>query len=536
MTDAEKKAAADGYRIREQVDQIASRMFGIIADCFPVAAASDEFVYFPQVLNPRTRWDSWDRFCAEGVHDAVAMLQAETAALKRLRADEAAAGEADAQTRIDISQLLDTVETLVEQLVVIRAWEMQPTWHLTLVCVGLAEALESADPDAVRRRVAGLAEYMDQASAALRQVPSLFRDLGLEMAAATRRFLTGLLPKQPGLDSAVAALDRFEATLAGLTVRRSFRLSRDRFARVVHGHLQFRLDGRELEDLLDREVREMRERIETIAGRSLTAAGLEEAIQRLPQPPAHDGGLLHLYEQEVGRLARHCVQQGLVAKELAAQCPVRVQPVPYYLSAIRAASSYSIPARHPPTGGVFSVINAEKPNEVHKVYQREYRMLIAHETYPGHHMLDVHRWSLPRPIRRVIERPFFYEGWACFAEEIIRLTGYLHTPADRLLLARRRLWRAIRGQVDLGLQSGQLDLTSAARRLTAIGMNPQDARSAVRKYPLNPGYQSCYTAGIRRFLDLHDRYGGKGLPAFVATVLRQGEIGFEHLEEVLARG
>jgi uncharacterized protein (DUF885 family) len=182
---------------------------------------------------------------------------------------------------------------------------------------------------------------------------------------------------------------------------------------------------------------------------------------------------------------------------------------------------------------VFYVINAEQPGERNKKYQREYRMLIAHETFPGHHMLDVHRWSLPHPIRRVIERPLFYEGWACFAEEVIRLTGYLHTPADRLLLARRRLWRAIRGQVDLGLQSGQLDLESAALRLTATGINPQDALSAARKYPLNPGYQSCYTAGIRRFLGIHDRYGAIGLPEFVATVLGQGEIGFEDLEKVL---
>jgi uncharacterized protein (DUF885 family) len=163
-------------------------------------------------------------------------------------------------------------------------------------------------------------------------------------------------------------------------------------------------------------------------------------------------------------------------------------------------------------------------------------MLVAHETYPGHHLLDVHRWSLPKQIRRVVERPLFYEGWACFAEELIRRTGYLHTPQDRWLLARRRLWRAIRGQVDLGLQTGRLDLSSAARRLAETGMNLDDARSAVRKYPLNPGYQSCYTAGVRGFLDLYERYGRSNLPSFVATVLGQGEIGFENLEKVFTLG
>ncbi len=535
MVKAEQSTTADSSRVRHQVDRIASRIFGIIADCFPVAAASDEFGYLPQVLSPRTRWDSWDRFYPEGVQDAVTRLRVEAAAMGRLVPGKEAAGTADLETRIDVSHILDTVETLIEQLTVIRAWENQPTWHLTLIGVGLSEALESGDPAAPRRRAAGLAEFIDRASVTLRRVPELFRDLGLEMAAGTRRFLTGLQTKLPELHPALSALDRLEATLSGLPVHSRFRLSRDHFERVIQMHLQLRLDSRELEMLLDQEAREMHERLEEIAGVRLTAAGLERAIERLPPPQAPEGGLLRLYEGEVARLARHCVAEGLVAEDLAAQCPVQVKPVPAYLSAIRAASSYSIPARHPPAGGGFYVINAERPDELYKTYQREYRMLIAHETYPGHHMLDVHRWNLPQPIRRVIERPLFYEGWACFAEEIIRLTGYLHTPADRLLLARRRLWRAIRGQVDLGLQSGRLSLASAARRLAAAGMNPQDAVSAVRKYPLNPGYQTCYTAGIRRFLDLYARYGGKGLRRFVAIVLGQGEIGFEYLEKVLDR-
>lgn len=533
MTGPDKPVTANVSRAEPNVGLIASRIFGIIADCFPVAAASDEFGYFPQVLNPETRWDLWDRFCQDGVRDAVERLRVEASAMKQLSHGEGAAGSVDAETRVDITLLLDSVETLIEQLTIVRVWEIQPTWHLTLVCVGLTEAFESGESEAVQHRIAGLAEFIDQASSALRDVPALFRDLGLQMVTGTRSFLAGLQPKWPELDLALTSLDRFEEILTRLPVRSRFRLPRDVFERVLQSHLQLRLDSRELETLLDQEIREMWELLGEIAGTRLTPVGLEKIIQRLPPPTVRDKGLLGLYEREVARLARHCVRKGLVAEDLVLQCPVRVEPVPAYLAAVRAASSYSIPARHPPIGGTFYVINAGHPDEVRKSYQREYRMLISHETYPGHHLLDIHRWSLPQQIRRVIERPLFYEGWACFAEEIIRRTGYLHTPTDRLLLARRRLWRAIRGQVDLGLQSGRLDLKSAARRLTATGINPQDALSAVRKYPLNPGYQSCYTAGIRRFLDLYDRYGGKGLPAFVATVLGQGEIGFECLEKVL---
>ena len=529
-TDAKETAGRNRH-----VDRIISRIFDIIADAFPVAAASDEFWYFPQVTNDRLRWDRWDRFDREGVRDAVGRLQGETAALKRLHGDDRTVDALDAETLIDVSVVLECVETLVEQLTLVRSWETQPTWHLTIACVGLAEALSSGQPEAARRRAAGLAEYIDRAALALRRVPSLFRDLGIEMVAGTRRFFAGLQEMLPALTSAQQALSRFESVLTGLPGTDRFRLPRDLFEQTLTVHLQLRLDCRQLDNLLEQEIREMRRRLEGIAGAPLTAAGLQAAIHRMPPPPIDEKGLLALYRQEVTALADHCVRKGLVAQELVRQCPVRVEPVPSYLAPIRAASSYSIPARHPPTGGIFYVINAEMPAESQKSYQREYRLLVAHETYPGHHLLDVHRWSLPRSSRRVVERPLFYEGWACFAEALVVLTGYLHARQDRLLLARRRLWRAIRGQVELGLQMGQLDLPAAARRLTEAGMNPQDAMAAVRKYPLNPGYQSCYTAGVRRFLDLYDRYGHHNPSAFSAAVLQQGEIGFEQLEKVLAR-
>lgn len=536
MVESKQSTAADATRLQRRVDRIASRIFGIIADCFPIAAASDEFGHFPQVVNPRTRWDSWDRFTRDGVREAAGMLQAEAAAMRQLSTREDVDGKMDAETLVDVSLVLDSVETLVEQLTSVRAWENQPTWQLTVVCVGLAEALASEDPEAPRRRAAGLAEFIDRSAAALTNVPALFRDLGMEMVMGTRGFLAGLQSKLPELAAAHPALDRLEAALNRMPLRSRYRLDRDLFEQVVRSHFQLHIDCRELEDLLDQEIREMWGLLEEIAGIPLTAAGLENAVRRLPRPSARKSGLLGLYEAEVDRLARHCMAEKLVSKELVVQCPVRVEPVPSYLAPIRAASSYSIPARHPPTGGVFYVINADRPAERHKGYQREYRMLVAHETYPGHHLLDVHRWSLPKPVRRVVEHPLFYEGWACFAEEVIRRTGYLHTPQDRLLLARRRLWRAIRGKVDLGLQTGRLDLPSAASRLAETGMNVDDARSAVRKYPLNPGYQSCYTAGIRGFLDLYARYGKTDLPSFVATVLGQGEIGFENLERVFAQG
>ena len=111
-------------------------------------------------------------------------------------------------------------------------------------------------------------------------------------------------------------------------------------------------------------------------------------------------------------------------------------------------------------------------------------------------------------------------------------TGYFSNPGDRFLLARRRYLHAIRSKVDIGLQTKTMNIPSAAKYLEAAGISRERAISLARKYPLNPGYQLCYTLGLRRFLDLFDRYGRDNLQHFVQTVLDQGEIDIIDLEKI----
>ena len=226
------------------------------------------------------------------------------------------------------------------------------------------------------------------------------------------------------------------------------------------------------------------------------------------------------------------MDMGFVTEDLYQHCPVQVLPVPAFLSATRTASSYSICPQHPPVGGTFYVINAEDPAEGRKPYQREYEILSAHETYPGHHFLDCNRLQHKNRLRRCIEKPLFYEGWACFAENLMQISGYLDSAQQRLLLARRRLWRAVRGRVDLGLQTGSMTFENAVKQLGATGINRVDAAAVVRKYPLNPGYQLCYTIGSKTFSDLFQIYGGQYVPEFVNCAVSHGEIDFHHLERI----
>jgi uncharacterized protein (DUF885 family) len=80
-------------------------------------------------------------------------------------------------------------------------------------------------------------------------------------------------------------------------------------------------------------------------------------------------------------------------------------------------------------------------------------------------------------------------------------------------------------------------LDQAADYLMMQGMAPARAGALVRRYSLKPGYQLAYTIGRRRFRDLYIAYPQeKGPVSFARRVLASGEIGFDHLEQVLRQG
>ena len=113
-------------------------------------------------------------------------------------------------------------------------------------------------------------------------------------------------------------------------------------------------------------------------------------------------------------------------------------------------------------------------------------------------------------------------------------TGYFDGPWDRFLLAKRRAERAARGLIDLGLQSGQMTIVQAHELLQRVGYPSALADSVVPKYLLRPGYQICYTLGLKQGLDQLERFGDHDVGLFARTLLSQGEIGFSRLAKILS--
>jgi uncharacterized protein (DUF885 family) len=517
----------EAFDNNRDVQDIAARMFEELARCFPVCSASDEFHYFPQAQSLKKDWSRWDDFSQDAVKVIASKLLVWEEDLAQL-----AGNLSDQDTLIDISMLYRVAQTIREQLTEVRFHEMQPTLYLTIACVGLADALDQ-DPAAWEERVRGLPAFLDKARMNLGHIPSLFRDLGLEMARDTRSWLSSIRHIRSGLKPVLGALESFEDHLRQVSTCDNFLLALELLERIVCNHMGCAIGIEEAREELEQEIQETQEIMSKEARRLDPGHSWQKAYKSIPLPSLSEEGLVGLYRDAMLGLGRHCLEQGLVSTDLFSSCPVRVEPVPFYLSAIRSAAAYSIPPGHPPCGGTFFILDIDVPEKLRDVLQPDWRMLTAHETYPGHHLLDASRWNLEKVLRRPIEFPLYYEGWVCFAEELLSHTGYFQGPTDRLLLARRRFWRAVRGKVDLDIQTG-MDLFTAACFLEQAGMSKNQSASVVRKYALKPGYQLCYTMGQRRFRDIYERFGKDGPRDFTQKVLALGEIGFDNLEKVLA--
>jgi uncharacterized protein (DUF885 family) len=507
---------------------LAETVFDALSAQFPVCMESDEFHFFPQAKIHAVDRFRWDDFSP----DAIAAI---TGRLNRWdeKIDIYLASPLSQDQAADAAMLKRVVQTLFEQLTLVKVHETQPTFYLTIVGIGLAEALADG-PQAIDSRLKSLPEFLDQARHNLERIPRMFRDLGADMLDKQLVWLNSLSLPAPLHEPVDAALQRLNDHLHRMPVFDDFLPPVSLYERIACHHMGCLVQPEEIARSLDREITETHAILEQSAVSMAPGHQWQQVVADLTPPAIPADGVTGLYQSTVQELARHCQDKGLINEDLLQDCPVTVAPIPPYMRPVRSNAAYSMPPGNPPRGGTFFILEDSARTSI----SADYRLLAAHETYPGHHLLDTCRWAHKRPVRRHIEFPIFYEGWASFAEELMFDTGFFFTPVDHMLMAKRRFWRAMRGKVDFDIHMRRCTIEQAAQRLISAGMDSQRAHAMIRRYCLKPGYQLAYTLGRRRFRQLYDALCRQGMdPAdFARRILAQGEIGFTHLEQNLLKG
>ena len=244
--------------------------------------------------------------------------------------------------------------------------------------------------------------------------------------------------------------------------------------------------------------------------------------------------ILSLYQKEYEALQRFFSERNFFGT--ATVGAMSVTRTPRYLQSVRSSASFAAALGGNQREKSYFYISpdlegngpvGDQHRRLHNRLNREYRFLCAHETIPGHHLIDSVRRTLDNPVRRQTESALFYEGWAYYAETLLAQYGYVSQPLELLVDRKRRLWRAARCQIDTGLSTGRLSEQAAIDLLVRTGFNDHEARRQIGRFQLNPGYQVCYTLGRFEIEQLKRRWVPQiGEHTFHTLLLEGGQLPF----------
>jgi uncharacterized protein (DUF885 family) len=531
--------------------ELAVSYFDYLAERFPVMCASDEFHFLPRAQTASQYYDRLDNVARQLIDETVRELKEFQENFNALSCQDL-----DLEDFIDLEMLKANVAGILLEFEQNQSLRHNPLLYLKIAFIGLDQALTKPASTRIERservlaRLLAIPRLLRQAVENIDSVPDTYHQAAAAMLGDCKTYLaevsedlpqgrSGLLRK--GIDETFVALDffaHFLSSLSPLPVRH--------FAGV---DLEIRLrdhflSKRSLPEVYQIAVEEWSDNLRELKKLQM-AIDSDKTWQELyhDYSPAEVGQVdtISLYEREIERLRRFFGNHGFKENELNSS--LAVCETPAYLRSVRSAASFAAAFSADAKEESFFYITTHLPEQrgedagelLRKRLHREYKFLAAHETIPGHQLLDWVRRNLENPVRRQIESPLFYEGWAYYAESLLTEYGYVENPRDLLVDRKRSLWRAARCQIDVGLHTGILARENAIELLTTTGFSSEEANAQIDRFHLNPGYQLCYTLGrheIRKLKKTHTpRIGGV---QFNRQLLQGGELPFHLIDKRLA--
>jgi hypothetical protein len=525
-----------------QVSRIASEYFSLLARAFPVMCASDEFHFLPRVQEAAGFLELMDDLSQEAIAsvvDSVRALQAQLQKQPRVQ---------DLEEEIDRQLLLHNMAGLLIELEEVKSWRHNPLLYLKVGCIGVDHALNKPFQDAEERfgrtaeRLSGFKRLIGQGSKNLSSIPGPYYRVALAVVQHAQKYLDEILLELDGHSwreqlalpcaEAQEALTAFGANLRELGSTPAATVQSVSVEELVQRHFGCTRSLEEIYRIAEEEWRTSLEEIERLRRRINPNQDWQQVYESYLPSNEGEFDLFRLYGNEIARLRKLCFNLELMS------CPEDQELVlaetATYLRPVRSGASYSAPLTVDSRELACFYVTVGDPSSNSQIdllrrqrLHREFRFLSAHETYPGHHLLDTIRRNLDNPVRRQVESPLFYEGWAYYAESILAESGYVEDELELLVDCKRRLWRAARCLIDSGLALRRFTAEEAAGLLVSVGFAADEAVMQIERFRLNPGYQLCYSLGKYEILDLRERFLARlGWKRFHLLLLEGGEIPF----------
>lgn len=547
------------------MEEICNKYFDLMARNFPIICASDEFYFFPRVqesLSYMTIVDDFDSDKIKMVTDKVKALLNDLDQLENVRF--AISSENDLfklDEQIDFELLRNSMLSFLREFAEIKIWQRDPAFYLKLVLIGIDSAISkpfSTKEELIERllcRLNAIPGLLEQAINNLKNPPKLFSEVAHEIKndcvgffnfSVTQFIHHNCNGKEELLQAnnrVMQQLDSFDNSLNNCT-NNNYYVGKDRLHQILKESYGYFKTVDELEEMSKEgyqytlsKLDKLRVKIDPHKSWNMIEKGYK--IKLLSHQK-----LLSLYKDEVQKIKDFFENHGLIGPF---ECNnIKIKETPVYMRAIRASASYCAPVGNDLKEDAMFYISPSKeilmsknkgPYLIDDIH-REYIFTTAHEAYPGHHLLDTIRRQQYSVVRKQIESPLFYEGWASYSEFLLREYNYVKHPIQLLMSLKRDLWRYTRSLLDLGLQTNKFSCEEGAEKIIDLGFSPSEALKQVKRYAMMPGYQLSYAIGRQEILNLRAIYAPKlGLRDFHNSFLEGGQIPFKWIEKkMIAEG
>jgi uncharacterized protein (DUF885 family) len=460
-----------------------------------------------------------------------------------------------ADQRIDRDLLLSTLRGRA----VMRDWEgwrRDPGTYLNPCLSGVFTLFlhrSHPEPELVRcaaARLRAVPEVLDQARANLDAglANRLIVERGMGQCRAGIGYARSMVPAEVADEKlraelvdagevAAAAFEAFLPHLEDLAARASgsFAIGEERYSALLeqkellgYGARAMREKGDAAWHQLDGEMGELARHIEPDSNgdwRSVVGRVNEEH----PDTPE---AMRAAYEDWTERARAFLAEHGLVTLPEGEHC--LVEPSPPFQRPVLAVASYNPPPAFKPslTGHFFvpyppdGTSSAEVQQRLADNSTQGIPTTAVHEAYPGHHWHLVWLQQNPRVLRKVLWTPYFVEGWALYAERVMREQGFFTDPRQELCHLDARIFRAARIVVDTSLHMGEMTVDEAVEFMsTKATLTEPTARAEVGRYCAWPTQASSYLTGALEIERIRARYLDEGrgdLRTFHDTIAGSG--------------
>ncbi|HEX6128537.1 MAG TPA: DUF885 domain-containing protein [Candidatus Limnocylindria bacterium] len=372
-------------------------------------------------------------------------------------------------------------------------------------------------------------------------VPEILLNRAINQARAGANYVRNLLPAQVSeahratmVEAGAAAGEAFEDFADFLEEMRpsatgDWAFGEERYDRVLREAELLGFGTRELREKGRQQIEELtallRAGAHELRGHEDWHAVLLELNRDRPLTPED---MRRGYEEWTERARAFLRERGLVSFPAGEECSV--EPSAPFQRPVLAVASYVAPPSFAETmRGHFFVPyppDGASDEEIAKRLESNCYPGIpttaVHEAYPGHHWHLVMAKGNPSHLRQWFGTSYFAEGWALYAERMMREAGFYDDLRHVMFQYEATLFRAARIVTDTSLHLGEMSHEEGVAFIMAnTSMTEPTAIAEVTRYCSWPTQASSYLTGCLEILRIRDRFlSARGTDASDTSALR----------------